>query len=73
MWMESISSIELTITRLITLISPVGTRFQKTENKDTTKDVVGEYEDEAHRFWHRGCTDPPHCLNSLQGLQLLVM
>jgi len=71
--MESISFIYLVITRLIVLISPVGTRFPKTGNKDTTKDVVGEYEDEAHRFWHRGCTDPPHCLNSLQGLQLLVM
>ena len=54
-------------------VSPVGTRLQATGNKDTAEDVVGEYEDEAHRFWHRGCPDPPHCLDSLQGLQLLVM
>lgn len=35
--------------------------------------MVGEYEDEAHCFRHCGCPDPPHCLDSLQGLQLLVM
>lgn len=54
-------------------LSPVGTRLQEPGNKDTTEDVVGEYEDEAHCFRHCGCPDPPHCLNSLQGLQLLVM
>jgi hypothetical protein len=54
-------------------VSPIGTRLQATGNKDTAEDVVGEYEDEAHRFWHRGCPDPPHCLDNLQGLQLLVM
>jgi hypothetical protein len=73
MHVESIGSIDLNITKLTALVSPVGTRFQATGNKDTTEDVVGKHEDEAHRFRHRGCADPPHCLDSLQGLELLVM
>ncbi|AQL09784.1 Putative vesicle-associated membrane protein family protein [Zea mays] len=64
MHVQSIGSIDLTITKLTALVSPVGTRFQATGNKDTTEDVVGKHEDEAHRFRHRGCADPPHCLDN---------
>jgi hypothetical protein len=35
--------------------------------------VVGEHEDEAHRFRHRGCHHPAHHLDNLQGLHVLVM